>query len=109
MHGRLRLLVDQGVRGFKGATRELIIDRVAHAPGLGRHNLISTRRLVEAFDAPVTISPAATVVYPRRGGRGIIFRKLRRGTGLMEIKVRRRTVFHRDHGGTRPRRLEETC
>ena len=43
-YGRLRLLVDQGNGTFKGATRELTVDRVAHVPNLGRHNLLSTKR-----------------------------------------------------------------
>ena len=39
-YGRLRLLVDQNNDTFKGATRELTLDRVAHVPKLGRHNLL---------------------------------------------------------------------
>ena len=34
-YGRLRLLVDQDDGTFKGATRELTLDRVAHVPKLG--------------------------------------------------------------------------
>ena len=41
-YGRLRLLEDQDNGTFKGATRELALDRVAHIPELGRHNLLST-------------------------------------------------------------------
>jgi len=51
--GCLRLLVDKENGSFKGAMRELTLDRVAHVPGLGRHNLISTRWLGEVLDAPV--------------------------------------------------------
>ena len=40
---RLRLLVDQDNDTFKGVTRELTLDRVAHVPNLGRHNLLSTK------------------------------------------------------------------
>ena len=57
-YGRLRLLVDQGNGTFKGATRELTVDRVAHVPNLGRHNLLSTKRLTTAFDAPMRVSAA---------------------------------------------------
>ena len=34
-YGRLRLLVDQDNGTFKGETRELTLDRVAHVPKLG--------------------------------------------------------------------------
>ena len=54
-YGRLRLLVDQGNGTFKGATRELTVDRVAHVPNLGRHNLLSTKRPTTAFDAPMRV------------------------------------------------------
>ncbi|CAM9548198.1 unnamed protein product, partial [Ascophyllum nodosum] len=49
-YGRLRLLVDQDNGPFKGATQELTLDRVAYVPKLGRHNLLSTKRLTTAFD-----------------------------------------------------------
>ena len=52
-YGRLNLLVDQGGGTFQGTSREFTFDRVAHVPGLGRHNLISTRWLGEVLDAPV--------------------------------------------------------
>ena len=38
----LRLLVDQDNGTFKRA-RELTLDRVAHVPKLGRHNLLSIK------------------------------------------------------------------
>ena len=46
-YGCLRLLVDQDNGTFKGGTRELTLDRVAHVPKLGRHNLLSTKRLTK--------------------------------------------------------------
>ena len=54
-YGRLRLLVDQGNGTFKGVTRELTVDRVVHVPNLGRHNLLSTKRLTTAFDVPMRV------------------------------------------------------
>ena len=42
-YGRLRLLVDQDNDTFKGARRELTLNRVAHFPKLGRHKLLSTK------------------------------------------------------------------
>ena len=42
-YGRLRLLVDQDNGTIKGATRELTLDRVAHVPKLGCHNLLSAK------------------------------------------------------------------
>ena len=54
-YGRLRLLVDEDNGTFKGATRELTFDRVAHVPKLGRHNLLSTKRLTTSFDAPMRV------------------------------------------------------
>ena len=42
-YGRLRLLVDQYNGTFKGATRELTLDRVAQVPKLRYHNLFSTK------------------------------------------------------------------
>ena len=42
-YGRIRLLVDQDNGTFKGATRELTLDRVSHVLKLGRHNLLSAK------------------------------------------------------------------
>ena len=88
--GRLRLLVDQDKATFKGATRELTLDRVAHVPKLGRHNLLSTKRLTTAFDAPMRVYPTATTIRPRFGRETFVFHSLRPETGLLEIKARRR-------------------
>ena len=41
-NGCLRLLVDQDNGTFKGAMGQLTLDRAAHVPKLGRHNLFST-------------------------------------------------------------------
>ena len=89
-YGRLRLLVDQDNGTFKGATRKLTLDRVAHVPELGRHNLLSTNRLTTAFDAPVRVYTAAATIRLRLGRKTHLFRSLRPETGLLEIKARRR-------------------
>ena len=72
-YGRLRLLVDQDNGTFKGATRELTLDRVAHVPKLERHNLLSTKRLTTAFDAPMRVYPAAATFRPRFGRKTLVF------------------------------------
>ena len=89
-YGRLRLSVNQNNDTFKGATRELTLDRVAHVPKLGRHNLLSTKRLTTAFDAPMRVYPAAATIQPRFGRKTLGFRPLRPETGFLEIKARRR-------------------
>ena len=82
--------MDQDKGTFKGATRELILDRVAHVPELGRRNQLSTKRLTTAFDAPMRVYPAAATIRPRFGRKTLGFRSLRPETGLLEIKARRR-------------------
>ena len=89
-YGRRRVLVDQDNGTFKGATRELTLDRVVHVPKLGRHNLLSAKRLTTAFDAPMRIYPAAATIRPRFGRNTLGFRSLRPETGPLEIKARRR-------------------
>ena len=89
-YGRLRFLVDQDNGTFKGATRELTLDRVAHAPKLGHHNLLSTKRLTTAFDVPMRIYSAAATIRPRFGRKALVFFSLRPETGFLEIKARRR-------------------
>ena len=42
-YGLPRPLVDQDNSTFKGATRELPLNRVAHVPKLGRHNLLAAK------------------------------------------------------------------
>ena len=88
-YGRLRLLVDQDNGTFKGATHELTFDRVDHVPKLGRHNLLSAKRLTTAFDAPMRVNLAAAIIRPRFGRRMLLFRSLRPETGLFKIKARR--------------------
>ena len=89
-YGRLRLLVDQDNGTFKGETRELTLDRVAHVPKLGRHNLLSIKRLTTAFHAPMRVYPSAATIRPRFGRKTLVFRSLRPETGFLEIKARRR-------------------
>ena len=89
-YGRLRLLMDQNNGIFKGATRELTLDRVAHVPKLGCHNLLSTKRLTTAFDAPMRVYPAAANIRPCFGRKTLVFRCLLPVTGFLEIKARRR-------------------
>ena len=81
--------MDQDNGTFK-ATRELTLERVAHVPKLGRHNLLSTKRLTTAFDAPMGVYPAAATIRPRFGRKTLVFFSLRPETDLLEIKVRRR-------------------
>ena len=89
-YGRLRHLVDQDNGTLKGATRELTFDRVAHVPKRGRHNLVSTKRLTTAFDAPMRVYPAAATIRLRFGRKTLVSRSLRPETGFLEIKARRR-------------------
>ena len=89
-YGRLRLLVDQDNGTFKGATRELTLDRVAHVPKLGRHNLLSTKQLRTALDALMRVYPAAAPIRPRFGRKMLVFHSLRPETGLLKTKARRR-------------------
>ena len=89
-YGRLRLLVDQDNGTFKGATRELPPNRVTHVPKLGRHNLLSTKRLTTAFDAPMRVYPAAATIRPRFGRKTLVFRFLRPEIVLLVIKAHRR-------------------
>ena len=88
--GRLRLLVEEDKTTFKGATRELTLDRVAHVPKLGRYNLLSTKRLTTAFDTSMRVYPTATTIRPRFGRETFVFHSLRPETGFLEIKARRR-------------------
>ena len=83
-------MVDQDNGTFKGATRELTLDRVALVPKLERHNLLSAKRLTTAFDAPMRVYPAPATIPPPFGRKTLVFRSLRPETGLLEIKVRRR-------------------
>ena len=86
-YGRLRLLVDQDNGTFKGTTRELTLDRVAHVPNLGRHNLLSAKRLTTAFDAPMRVYPVAATIRPSFVRKTLVFRSLRPETDLLEIKA----------------------
>ena len=89
-YGRLRLLVDQDSGTLKGATRELTLDRVAHVPKLECHNLLSSKRIITAFDSPMRVYQAATTIRPRFGCKALVFRSLRPETGFLDIKARRR-------------------
>ena len=75
---------------FKGATCELTLDRVAHVPKLGCHNLFSTKRLTTTLDAPMRVYPAAAIIRPRSGRKMLVFRSLRSETGILKIKAHRR-------------------
>ena len=76
-YGRLRLLADQDNGTFKGATRELTLDRVAHVPKLGHHNLLSVKRLTAAFDARMRVYPAAGTIRTCFGRKTLVFHSLR--------------------------------
>lgn len=75
-YGCLRFPVDQGVRNVKGRARELALERVAHVPDLGQHNLFTMKRLAQSFDAPMRFYPADAGIRPRSGGKPLIFRLL---------------------------------
>ena len=96
-YGRLRLLVDQDNGTFKGATREL--NRVAHVPELGRHNLLSAKRLTTAFDAPMRVYPATATIEPHFGRKTLVFRslaqKLRFGSPQVSDGSKRDEVIER--------------
>ena len=49
-YGQLRLLVDEGAGSFKGITRELTLDRVAHVPCD-----ISNRCVTTSFDRGIFV------------------------------------------------------
>ena len=82
-YGKLRPLVDQGGGTFKGMSRELTLDHVAHVPSLEQYNALSTKRLTTNFDAPIRVFQAAVIIRPRRGGKPLVLRP------LIKIKVRR--------------------
>ena len=82
--------MDQDNGTFKGTICELTLDHVAHVPNLGRHNLLSTKRLTTALDALMRVYPAAATIGPRFGRKTLVFRSLRPETGLLEIRARRR-------------------
>ena len=75
--GGVFLLVNQDNGTFKGETRELTLDRVAHVPKLGHQNLLSAKRLTTAFDAPMHVYPAAATIKPHSGRKTLISRSLR--------------------------------
>lgn len=85
-YGRLRLLVDQGVRDVLRPARELALKRVAHVPNLGQHNLISVKPFAQSNDAPIQFYLAGAIIRPRSGGRLLIFHPLRLGNRLLEFK-----------------------
>ena len=88
--GRLCLSVGHGDGDFRSPTRELTVEHVGPVWNLGKHNLISTKRLTRVSDEPMHVYPAATVIRPRCSGKPLISRLLRRENGLLEIRVRRR-------------------
>ena len=72
-YARLRLLVDQDNGTFKGATRELTLDRVPRVLKLWRHNLLPKQWLTSAFDAPIRVYPAAATIRLRFGRKTLVF------------------------------------
>ena len=69
-------------------TTQLTLVRVAHVPNLGRHKPLSTKRLTTAFDAPMRVYSAAATIRSSFGRNTLVFRSLRPGTSLLEIKAR---------------------
>ena len=69
----LRLKIEQGdVDG--GQTRDLVLRRAAHVPGL-RHNLLSAAQVSATFEHPMQLWPRAAVFRCPRDGQSVIFRK----------------------------------
>ena len=89
-YGYLRLLVGQITAPPKEQRASQLLTALLTSQKLGRHNLLSTKRLTTAFDAPMRIYPAAATIRPRFGRKTLVFRSLCPETGFLEIKARRR-------------------
>ena len=81
--------LDQEDGDFRGPTRDFTLEHIALVPNVRKHNLIYTKGLTRVFDEPMRIYPTVVAIRPRRGGKPLIFRPLRRENGLLEIRVRR--------------------
>ena len=81
----LRLKIVQDDAGG-GQTRDLMVRRAAHVPGL-RQNLLSAAQLSATFEHPMQLWPRAAVFRCPRDGQSVMFRKSARR--LFEATARR--------------------
>lgn len=72
----------------------MVLERVAHVPDLGHHNLVSAKALAKTLDVPMRLHPAATVCQPRHGGKPLIVKILHRKNGMSEMKAPRCVATH---------------
>ena len=84
----LRLKIEQD-DADGSQTRDLMLTRQAHVPGL-THNLLSAAQLSATFEHPIQLSPQAAVFRYPRDGQSVIFRKYARC--LFEATARRSAV-----------------
>ena len=90
-YGDLRLKIEQdNADGVQ--TRDLMLRRAAHVPGL-RHNLLSAAQLSATFEHPMQLWPRAVVFRCLRDGQSVIFRKSARR--LFEATTRRSATVDR--------------
>ena len=82
-YGDLGLKIEQD-DADGGQTRDLMLRRAAHVPGL-RHNLLSAAQLSATFEPPMQPWPRAAVFRCPRDGQSVIFRKSARR--LFEAKA----------------------
>ena len=87
----LRLKIEQD-DADGGQTRDLVLRRTAHVPGL-RHNLPSAAQLSAMFEHPMQLWPGAAVLRCPRDGQSVIFRKSARR--LFEVTAHRRATVDR--------------
>ena len=88
-YGDLRLKIEQD-DADGGQTRDLVLRRAAHVPGL-RHNLLSAAQLSATFEHPMQLWPRAAVFRCPRNGQSVIFRKSARR--LFEATARRSAIM----------------
>ncbi|CAM9808817.1 unnamed protein product, partial [Ascophyllum nodosum] len=87
-YGDLRLKIEQD-DADGGQTRDLMLRRAAHVPGL-RHNLLSAAQLSAMFEHPMQLCPRAVVLRCPRDGQSVIFKKSTRR--LFETTARRSVI-----------------
>ena len=87
-YGDLRLEAKQD-DADGGQTRNLVLRRAAHVPGL-RHSLLSAAQLSATFEHPIKLWPRAAVFRCPRKVQSVIFRKSARR--LFEATARRSAI-----------------
>ena len=87
-YGDLHLKIEQDDADC-GQTRDLMLRRAAHMPGL-RQNLLSAAQLSATFEHPMQLWPRAAVFRCPRDGQSAIFRKSARR--LFEATARRSAI-----------------